>query len=109
MGDHGAEIRFKIKSIYFTQVTTTAKGVQATTTTTPHSREVPAGGKEQEERKSPDQPRSLRKRSLSVDISDISNMPPSMNIVASICEDGSGLTSWWTSGEDMEDEGAEDE
>jgi len=101
-GDHfemeiGAEIRFKIKSIHFTQVTNTAKGVQATTTTTAHSQELP---KESEENtQEPSKARSIRKRSLSVEISDISNLPASMNIVASICEDGLGLTSWWTSGE----------
>jgi DNA-directed RNA polymerase III subunit RPC8 len=103
----GAEIRFKIKSIHFTQVTKTAKGVQATTTTTAHSHEVPTNNnKEQEEGgKSPDQPRSIRKRSLSVEVSDMSNLPASMNIVASICEDGLGLTSWWAS----EEEEGEDE
>mmetsp|Transcript_33058 Transcript_33058/g.37129 ORF Transcript_33058/g.37129 Transcript_33058/m.37129 type:complete len:309 (-) Transcript_33058:168-1094(-) len=106
--DLGAEIRFKIKSIHFTQVTNTAKGVQATTTTTAHSHEMPtSNNKEQEEGKSPDQPRSIRKRSLSVEINDMSNLPASMNIVASICEDGLGLTSWWTTEED--DEGEEEE
>ncbi|VEU34599.1 unnamed protein product [Pseudo-nitzschia multistriata] len=103
----GAEIRFKVKSIHFTQVTNTAKGVQATTTTTAHSQEIP---KESEEGKSPDaRPPSLRKRSLSVEISDMSNLPASMKIVASICEDGLGLTNWWTSGEDDEEEEEEEE
>lgn len=97
----GAEIRFKVKSIQFTQVTNTAKGVQATTTTTAHSHTFP---KEQEEKTS-DKP--LRKRSLSVDLSDASNVPGTMHIVASICEDGLGLTSWWTSGD--ENEGTNDE
>uniref|UniRef100_A0A7S4AD52 RNA polymerase III subunit Rpc25 domain-containing protein n=1 Tax=Pseudo-nitzschia australis TaxID=44445 RepID=A0A7S4AD52_9STRA len=101
----GAEIRFKIKSIHFTQVTNTAKGVQATTTTTAHSQAIP---KESEEGKSPDA-RPLRKRSLSVEISDMSNLPASMNIVASICEDGLGLTSWWTAGEDNDEEEEEEE
>ena len=104
----GAEIRFKIKSIHFTQVTNTAKGVQATTTTTAHSHEIPtSSNKESEEADA--QQRSLRKRSLSVEISDMSNLPASMNIVASICEDGLGLTSWWTSGEDDEEEDGEEE
>lgn len=103
----GAEIRFKIKSIHFTQVTNTAKGVQATTTTTAHSQGMP---KESEEGKSPDsRSTSLRKRSLSVEISDMSNLPASMNIVASICEDGLGLTSWWTAGEEEGDEVEEEE
>ncbi len=95
----GSEIRFKVKSIQFTQVTNTAKGVQATTTTTAHSHSIP---KEQEEKTS-DKP--LRKRSLSVDLSDADNLPPTMHIVASICEDGLGLTSWWTSEEDGDGDG----
>jgi DNA-directed RNA polymerase subunit E'/Rpb7 len=94
----GAEIRFKVKSIHFTQVTNTAKGVQATTTTTAHSHSFP---KEQEEKTS-DKP--LRKRSASVDLSDASNLPASMHIVASICEDGLGLTSWWTAAKEEDDE-----
>lgn len=94
----GAEIRFKVKSIQFTQVTNTAKGVQATTTTTAYSHTFP---KEQEENV-PDKP--LRKRSTSVDLSECHNMPATMHIVASICEDGLGLTSWWNSGEDDDDE-----
>lgn len=110
-GDHfemeiGAEIRFKIKSIHFTQVTNTAKGVQATTTTTAHSQEIPS--KESDEPNIPE-PRSLRKRSLSVEISDMSNLPASMKIVASICEDGLGLTTWWSSGDDGADGDADEE
>lgn len=94
----GAEIRFKVKSIEFTQVTNTAKGVQATTTTTAHSHSMPNNsGKEPEEGSNLDKPRPVRKRSTSVDLSDVHNLPASMQIVASICEDGLGLTSWWTS------------
>ena len=39
----------------------------------------------------------------------MSNLPASMNIVASICEDGLGLTSWWTSGEGEEEDEEEEE
>eukprot|EP00934_Nitzschia_sp_Nitz4_P005715 Nitzschia sp. Nitz4//scaffold5_size260463//52092//52970//NITZ4_000953-RA/size260463-processed-gene-0.57-mRNA-1//1//CDS//3329555253//5705//frame0 len=93
----GAQIRFKVKSIQFTQVTNTAKGVQATTTMTAHSHAFP-----KEEEKTVDKP--LRKRSLSLDLSDVSDMPASMHIVASICEDGLGLTSWWEAPPDQEEE-----
>ena len=111
-GDHfemeiGAEIRFKIKSIHFTQVQYTAKGVQATTTTAAHSQMIPTT-KDSDKALSPENnSRSLRERSLSVEVSDMSNIPASMSIVASICEDGLGLTSWWMSGEEEED-GAEE-
>ena len=101
----GATIRFKVKSIHFTQVTNTAKGMQATTTTTAHSRAFPTNADQQkpdESTKAPDKP--LRKRSTSVDLTELSKVPASMHIVASICEDGLGLTSWWASGDDDEDE-----
>jgi DNA-directed RNA polymerase subunit E'/Rpb7 len=97
--DIGAEIRFKVKSIQFTTVTNTAKGVQATTTTTDYSHSVPKV--EQEDKGS--KPHLLRKRSTSVDLSDSHNVPAAMQIVASICEDGLGLTSWWASAEEDED------
>ncbi len=113
-GDHfemeiGAEIRFKIKSIHFTQVTNTAKGVQATTTTTAHSQELPKESEENTQEPPIPKARFLRKRSLSVEISDISNLPASMNIVASICEDGLGLTSWWASGENNDENNNQDD
>jgi DNA-directed RNA polymerase III subunit RPC8 len=103
----GAEIRFKVKSIHFTQVTNTAKGVQATTTTTAHSHSFPKDNQQNSEEKTTDKP--LRKRSLSVDLSDVHNLPASMHIVASICEDGLGLTSWWTSAEEEGEEEEEEE
>jgi len=92
----GAEIRFKVKSINFTQVTKTAKGVQATTTTTSHSEKGNASNSD-----------GLRKRSSSVDLSYQQKVPSSMGIVASICEDGLGLTSWWAAA-DQEEEPEED-
>lgn len=96
--DLGAEIRFKVKSINFTRVTNTAKGVQATTTTTSQSIQTPR-----------EQQGLVRKRSTSVDISDsTTDAPASMHIVASICEDGLGLTSWWTAAAE-EDDGADGE
>lgn len=128
----GAEIRFKVKSIQFTQVTNTAKGVQATTTTTAHYHSTPNSGtggvnennnngstnsvsntvkNEAREDGTGDRPISLRKRSTSVDLSELSARPASMHIVASICEDGLGLTSWWMSNEEdeeMEEEEEED-
>jgi DNA-directed RNA polymerase III subunit RPC8 len=102
----GAEIRFKVKSIQFTQVTNTAKGVQATTTTTDHSHSIPTS--EQEE-SALEKPQRLRTRSTSMDLSDSPNIPGAMQIIASICEDGLGLTSWWKSAEDEEDNDDDDE
>lgn len=106
--DIGAEIRFKVKSIQFTQVTNTAKGMQATTTTTEHSINIPVS---EQEDPSVQRPQALRKRSTSVDLSECQDIPAPMQIVASICEDGLGLISWWSSGgdDDEEEEGEEEE
>lgn len=111
----GAEIRFKVKSINFTQITDTAKGMQATTTTTAQaqaaihpnqmggqgsisSNDTPNAGDDTPK------PQPVRKRSVSVDLTESQNMPATMHVVASICEDGLGLTSWWTSQEDEQEE-----
>ena len=85
--DIGAEIRFKVKSINFTQVTKTAKGITATTNSTMagHS--------------SSDDDGRVRKRSMSVSYDD-DQVLPSMDIVGSICEDGLGLTTWWAAPEE---------
>lgn len=105
----GAEIRFKVKSINFTRVINTAKGVQATTTTTsqlskPSTAERSLSvGSETSTSNVPDRP--VRKRSTSADLSESSQLPASMHIVASICEDGLGLTSWWTGAAPEEEEG----
>jgi len=114
----GSEIRFKVKGINFTQITNTAKGVQATTTSTT-SRKMPAfnsaakaksdlemkanggGGDDSNDN------RPIRKRSSSVDLSD-SMIPACMHITASICEDGLGLVSWWSNQEEGEEEEGEE-
>ena len=83
----GSEIRFKVKSINFAQITNTAKGMQATMTTTAH---MPPAALPDDNHDRP-----VRQRSSSVGIDESDNLPPSMHIVASICDDGLGLTSWW--------------
>lgn len=128
----GSEIRFKVKAVNFTRITTTMKGVQATTTTTSHSSDrafglngsagggasssTTNGAKESEggntngEGKEDDNNGVVRKRSSSADLSDSSSeaLPAPMQIVGSICEDGLGLTSWWKSqAEEEEEEGGE--
>jgi len=104
----GAEIRFKVKGINFTQVTNTAKGLQATTTSTtsrlmPSFKNTPSNADIAGD--DPNDNGPVRKRSSSVDLSD-SNIPACMHITASICEDGLGLVSWWAN---QEEEGEEEE
>jgi len=112
----GAEIRFKVKSINFTQVTNTIKGVQCSTTSTdlklPKAGAKSAfGGKGTKVPTSTDtviakseDGKPVRKRSSSVDLTDSSKIPASMHIAASICEDGLGLVSWWSYQEEEEEE-----
>ena len=88
----GAPIRFKVKSIQFTQITNTAKGMQATQTN--QQEEYTSNGR--------------RQRSSSVGILDETKAPPAaMYIVASICEDGLGLTSWWEQQHEEEEDDEE--
>lgn len=115
----GAEIRFKVKSVNFTRITTTMKGVQATTTTTTSSSSgygyqgaPPPASAATEGTGSNDETIldavEVRRRSSSADLSDSANRPAPMQIVGSICEDGLGLLSWWSAaGEEEEEEGDE--
>lgn len=89
----GAEIRFKVKSINFAQITNTAKGKMATMTTTSHMPLSSSSGKPPD--LSSDTSRPVRQRSSSVGIDESEDLPASMHIVGSICEDGLGLTEWW--------------
>jgi DNA-directed RNA polymerase III subunit RPC8 len=108
----GSEIRFKVKSVNFTRITSTMKGVQATTTTTAHTsnrafgldgsssntgvkRQSKADGNSEVEDGHSSTQTAVRRRSSSADLSDSDSRPAPMQIVGSICEDGLGLISWW--------------
>lgn len=106
----GTEIRFRVKSINFTRVTATAKGMQAVTSSTVSSPPHPSSASlssfnnrssstdHHREELSSDvgSGHPLRRRSSSVGLDEKDFCVPSaMHIVASICEDGLGLTSWW--------------
>jgi len=127
----GSEIRFKVKAVNFTRITTTMKGVQATTTTTSHapnngafglngsgggSASAGAGsGAAQSKAANGDSNNkgdnggAVRRRSSSADLSESASHPAPMQIVGSICEDGLGLTSWWKAAEEEEEEEEEGE
>jgi len=84
----GAEIRFKVKAVHFAQMTKTAKGMHASLSSD----------------------NTTRKRSESIGLYEETTPPPPMHIVASICEDGLGLTGWWqqAQADDEEPENVED-
>ena len=98
----GRDIRFKVKALHFTQITNTAKGVQATTTTTSQSlfnpmmvkraRSISGGSTSDAHNEDTGLSKPVRKRSSSVDLTNNDKKPACFYIVASICEDGLGLT-----------------
>jgi len=125
----GAEIRFKVKSIHFARITNSAKGRQAVLSTTDKpwarrdkrtkpdtspSSEINnnansssgSNNNGDEPKMTPPPARPVRQRSSSVGLDDETELPPTMHIVASICEDGLGLARWWDGAE--EDEGGEE-
>lgn len=108
----GSEIRVKVKSVNFTRITTTMKGVQATTTTTAHTSNRAFGldgnGAKTKSSGPNDGEGGVRRRSSSADLSDSDCRPAPMQIVGSICEDGLGLTSWWKEAEEEETEDTEE-
>ena len=116
----GSAIRFKVKAVNFTRITTTMKGVQATTTTTtsttatahasassdrafglngsgPSPDDGKDGGSDPDGGGGDGGGAAVRRRSSSADLSDAASRPAPMQIVGSICEDGLGLISWWDS------------
>jgi DNA-directed RNA polymerase subunit E'/Rpb7 len=107
--NNGAEIRVRVKSIYYSPVTSTAKGkpnavINATSDNTT--------GSIKHIRKESMLQATHRQRSNSASayndsvksLSSHSDPNTAMYIIASICEDGLGLTSWWTNvDEDEED------
>lgn len=83
-------VRFKVRTINFTQVTTTAGGsLQATTTSESQNKGVASGmlqkgfGEE------------ARTRSQSIDLTPDDKVPAVMHIVGSIDELGLGIPIWW--------------
>ena len=83
----GDRIRFRVRTVNFTHVTSTAKGRVATTNTeaasmaTVNTNSIPA--------------EPTRKRSTSVDLSQEEESPSAMQIIGCVNEDGLGLIDWW--------------
>mmetsp|Transcript_24594 Transcript_24594/g.36221 ORF Transcript_24594/g.36221 Transcript_24594/m.36221 type:complete len:158 (+) Transcript_24594:128-601(+) len=83
----GDKIRFRVRTIDFTSLTTTAKGITATTTSEMKSNtnddidDTPLPG--------------VRRRSTSIDLGKDAEVPSAMRIMGCVNEDGLGVTSWW--------------
>jgi DNA-directed RNA polymerase subunit E'/Rpb7 len=116
----GSEIRVRVKAIRYTQITATAKGRQAVTSTTDATTTAGTNNNSSLVKEHSVNPNSIqRQRSSSVSAFNhpttsetaVSSHQPStaMHIVASICEDGLGLTSWWTNNDDDDNDDGDEQ
>ncbi|CAM9208006.1 unnamed protein product [Ectocarpus sp. 12 AP-2014] len=95
------EVRFRVRTLEFTQVTSTATGsLQATTVSTARGAAGASGGGAGGGRGggaagNGGQPPVVRERGTSVDLTDVEEAPSAMTITGSMNEEGLGLLSWW--------------
>ncbi|CAM9682001.1 unnamed protein product [Choristocarpus tenellus] len=82
-------VRFRVRTLNFTEVTTTATGIQATTLSQGRD-----GGAASAATGGDSAPR-VRERGRSVDLTSQAEAPSAMTITGSMNEEGLGLTSWW--------------
>ncbi|CAN0120133.1 unnamed protein product [Pylaiella littoralis] len=94
------EVRFRVRTLEFTQVTSTATGrLQATTVSTARGAGVATrgvvGGGGGGAAGNGAEPPVVRERGTSVDLTDVEEVPSAMTITGSMNEEGLGLVSWW--------------
>jgi len=98
------EIRFRVRTINFTKVTTNAKGVLATTTSETTVLGQPSNQINALHKSSAsglndateDTPITIRRRSSSVGLLEEDAVPAVMQIIGGVNEDGLGPVAWWT-------------
>jgi len=90
--DNMEKIRFRVRSLNFTQVKATARGLQATTVSTSVDKGPPPELLSFSDANAP----LMRRRSSSIDVLHAEEAPSAMQIMGSINEDGLGLISWWS-------------
>eukprot|EP00752_Nemacystus_decipiens_P003713 g3422.t1 len=96
------EVRFRVRTLEFTQVTSTAAGrLQATTVSTARGAGGASGGvgvvagRGGSAAGNGTEPPIVRERGTSVDLTDVEEAPSAMTITGSMNEEGLGLVSWW--------------
>ena len=92
-----AQVRFKVRTISFTELISSAKGLTATTTTS-ESNDHHSLQKSESVRGSSstvDIVPPVRKRSSSFGLSPESEIPAAMQITGSMNDFGLGCTTWW--------------
>eukprot|EP00903_Cladosiphon_okamuranus_P019376 g17816.t1 len=98
------EVRFRVRTLEFTQVTSTAAGrLQATTVSTARGAGSTSGGvavgvvggRGGGAAGNGTEPPVVRERGTSVDLTDVEEAPSAMTITGSMNEEGLGLVSWW--------------
>ena len=93
--DVGEEVRFRVRTIHFTGLTMTAKGVTATTTS--ESQEMPTIKTEKKNGKQGDEvpQATVRRRSSSIGLSSEDEVPAAMQVIGCMNDFGLGLIGWW--------------
>ena len=91
-------MRFKVRTISFTEINASAKGLTATTTT--ESQDKPKINEGMLVRQSSTGENSttlplIRRRSASMGLSPEEDLPPAMQIVGSMNDFGLGSLAWW--------------
>lgn len=89
----GSMMRVKVRTINFTKLQQTAKGVESTTISAFQSHESNAN--QSQGAGDNNAPVLLRHRSSSLSLDDVPGSAP-MQIIAAANEDGLGLVEWWT-------------
>ncbi len=85
------QVRFKVRTISFTEINASARGVTATTTTESHE----DSNKQVNNQGSTDGAPLLRRRSSSMGLSPDEDLPAAMQIVGSMNDFGLGSLGWW--------------
>lgn len=89
------QIRIRVKTINFTSVKSTAKGIEKLVTSETHLTQGSKAGQIGDKGNEETRQTSARKRSSSISLAPDETPTAPMNILGSICEDGLGAVSWW--------------
>jgi DNA-directed RNA polymerase subunit E'/Rpb7 len=111
----GAEIRVRVKSIHYSPITSTAKGTPVASSNSSTDARTSSANQQTLNHKESSIQAMQRQRSSSVSaytdsvksVALFAQPNTAMYIIASICEDGLGLTSWWSNADEEEEDSKE--
>ena len=91
------QIRIRVRTINFTRLTTTAKGVEATTTSEFHVKQAAVPALHRNLSDTIDESASMirRRSSSSLGLAE-EELPAAMQVIGCANDDGLGLVAWWS-------------